>query len=570
MEDNDDFTTPPPSSTPFLRSSVKVPSTQMVPKHMYKRLVKKSIVYRPIKNRKVNTYSRLFDSVSLVKQKLEPHQVQLFRKTAFGPFLDARKMCCSGLLIHYLLGNLVEVENVANPFHLYFEIQDRVVHFSVLDFTTILGLNYHDTVPTIEQESSYRGSFWLKYFPTNSRVTRSDIKLLYQSLVKGMETDEDIIRLSLIYVLSHSFLSADPKIALNSSYLNLIDDIDAFNSYPWGRVIWSDMVSCFKNGANCLKLNEAHYNVYGCVVALQVWAFESFPALREVGLALLVDPDAFPRVLRWTSAKKNPNTLNCSIFSNPNFVFQPITPSTIELNHDNVHQSGILVDSNPPVSPKPTSKLTPCSTSEKKQRRKKSNVSVGAKKQSTRTNNCRGEGGCVDMADHLPRSEFVAKIAVFNDELNSLRSLISELQAKVKVQDEVILMLKQRLHDNSSGQFTSPLRTNSVPQQAQDGSSGHHENGVHKNAAPDNLMYEKDNPAPHGVETVPLATNYPSNASDEELDVSMTQILNVAFDLYDPKDTNLSASKDINNDVSQPHTSTSFLNQVSTLPYSIF
>ncbi|CAH9100059.1 unnamed protein product [Cuscuta europaea] len=304
MEDNDDFTTPPLSSTPFLRSSMKVSSTHK-PKHMYKRLVKKSIVYKPIKNRKVNTYSRLFDSVSLVKQKLEPHPMQLFRKTVFDPFLDARKMCCSGLLIHYLLGNLVEVENVANPFRLYFEIQHRVVHFSVLDFTTILGLNYHDTVPTVEQESSYRGAFWLKYFPTNYRVTRSDIKSLCQSLVKGTETDEDIIRLSLIYVLSHSFLSAHPKIALNSSYLNLIDDIDAFNSYLWGRVIWSDMVSCFKNGANCLKLNEAHYNVYGCVVALQVWAFESFPGLREVGLALLVDRVAFPRVLRWTSAKKN-------------------------------------------------------------------------------------------------------------------------------------------------------------------------------------------------------------------------------------------------------------------------
>ncbi|CAH9139430.1 unnamed protein product [Cuscuta epithymum] len=90
MEEADDFATPPQSSIPIWRSSRKL-SLPRKPTRIYKRVVKKPLVYKNIKSRKVNTFSRLFDSMSLVKDKLRPHQLKLFQKTVFGPFLDVRK-----------------------------------------------------------------------------------------------------------------------------------------------------------------------------------------------------------------------------------------------------------------------------------------------------------------------------------------------------------------------------------------------------------------------------------------------------------------------------------------------
>ncbi|CAH9095341.1 unnamed protein product [Cuscuta epithymum] len=76
-------------------------------------------------------------------QKLEPHQLALFTKTIFGPFLDSRNMCCSRQLIQYLLGNLVEFDNSNNPFHLYFNI----LMSSYINECVVLMLKFAEVLP---------------------------------------------------------------------------------------------------------------------------------------------------------------------------------------------------------------------------------------------------------------------------------------------------------------------------------------------------------------------------------------------------------------------------------------
>ncbi|CAH9124314.1 unnamed protein product [Cuscuta epithymum] len=209
------------------------------------RAVKKQIVNKDT-TRRVNTFSRLYEVINLVRSKLLPKQLELFSTTVFGKFLDAKEMQCSGQLLHFLIGNLVKhgSDDTVVGGVLYFDIEDRLVSFTISDLGHILGLNVSDKVPSYQNLVTDRGRVWQKYFPScATRVKRKDIKKVFKAIERGKEDDNDIVSLSLLYVLSHSFLAAEEKVAVNSIHINLVDDIDKFNAYPWGRVIWENMVA---------------------------------------------------------------------------------------------------------------------------------------------------------------------------------------------------------------------------------------------------------------------------------------------------------------------------------------
>ncbi|CAH9125721.1 unnamed protein product, partial [Cuscuta epithymum] len=311
--------TSPPVTTPSRRVSNRLALMHNAnPK--YKRLAEKSLVYKEISNRKVNTFSRLYDSIQLIKSKLLPAQLQLFSETVFGKFLHAKEITCCGQLLHLLLGNLVELDDCekdgSSGFH--FEIENRLISFSVSEFTEILGLRFDDHFESNPPAITERGVIWTNYFPTRkTRVFRSDIKNLFKTLEKGQLPNDDIVKLSLLFVLSHAFLAADGQVSLNKHYINLVDNLENFNSYPWGSVIWADMINYFKAGVDSMISNK-HYNVYSCVMALQVWAYEVFPALKETHITELVDTNAYPLILRWSSTSRPSSAcLKRIIFSNP-------------------------------------------------------------------------------------------------------------------------------------------------------------------------------------------------------------------------------------------------------------
>ncbi|CAH9092678.1 unnamed protein product, partial [Cuscuta europaea] len=230
---------------------------------------------------------------------------------------------------------MVEVSNIQNA--LSFEIEGRIISFSVSDFSHIMGFPYDEIVSIVHDNDSERGDIWNTYFPDcKTKVKRRDIKSVFQSIQRGRKPEENIVKLSLLYVLSHAFLAAEGQVSIHSTYLNLVDDLAAFNSYPWGRVIWDDMVGYFKASLKSIESNPSHYNVYGCVIALQVWAFESFPALKVINLAHLVDPCSEPSILKWSStAKPSSESLKDAIFCNKGFLFTPISQSDSVRELDN-------------------------------------------------------------------------------------------------------------------------------------------------------------------------------------------------------------------------------------------
>ncbi|XP_073303760.1 uncharacterized protein [Primulina huaijiensis] len=98
----------------------------------------------------------------------------------------------------------------------------------------------------------------------------------------------------------------DPK------YLRLIDDLDRFNSYPWGRVAFRDAVRCLKKDLlgryNYLtetqgrKEVDGSFLIGGFVLPLQILAYECYPSVaQKVARRRDVDDLMLPRMFQWVT-----------------------------------------------------------------------------------------------------------------------------------------------------------------------------------------------------------------------------------------------------------------------------
>ncbi|CAH9109662.1 unnamed protein product, partial [Cuscuta europaea] len=118
-------------------------------------------------------------------------------------------------------------------------------------------------------------------------------------------------------------------------YINMVDDRDLVKQYPWGDEMWRDLLEKVpKWTQNIIKATKDRFTFRGFVFALQIWAFESFPALRLANVCTVEEGrrSMWPRLLKWSVPKKtNIATLADAIFQNEEFEYQPMKPTEEEL-----------------------------------------------------------------------------------------------------------------------------------------------------------------------------------------------------------------------------------------------
>ena len=50
------------------------------------------------------------------------------------------------------------------------------------------------------------------------------------------------VKIALIYFLEGLLLGADPNRNVSTFHMRIVDDLDMFNSYPWGTVVYDTTV----------------------------------------------------------------------------------------------------------------------------------------------------------------------------------------------------------------------------------------------------------------------------------------------------------------------------------------
>ncbi|KAL5547633.1 hypothetical protein UlMin_002864 [Ulmus minor] len=247
-------------------------------------------------------------AINLVKKFLTPTQKSKFRSTSFGHFLDFEPLVFSGQLVHCML--LKEVFHL-NPNEMMFKVHETLLKFSISDFALITGLNCAEYLSFCNEDGIPKqlpfGSSWLcsKYFPGKSSIYRGDLyDFLDQNQVKD---DTDAIKLVLIFIVDYILLSKKDNKLVDKYLWHMVDSLDMFGSFPWGRksflLTLEYLKKALKGKQTDSQQDVIHYELFGFPTAFQIWIYECFISLPKTVISY--NGPKIPRICSWSKAFKS-------------------------------------------------------------------------------------------------------------------------------------------------------------------------------------------------------------------------------------------------------------------------
>ncbi|KAK2661998.1 hypothetical protein Ddye_000572 [Dipteronia dyeriana] len=249
--------------------------------------------------KKISYFSSLKDTIKNINNKLTMQQKIMFKQTCFGNFLSmgGNRLIFSAKMVHQLL--LRQVEN-PNTNEMWFSVGEKLIRFSMQEFCIVTGLDC-SPYPSVDVHSKVEGIRLRDEVFFGNMDLHININDLEAASVKAsIDNDKTIVKLALLYLLETVLLVTGKNPPLNSQHLLLVDDLEKFNKYLWGRV-------CFEMTMNSLKdaLREKKpivYNLVGFPFAFQVWAFEAMPSIGTLSPKFATKYGcALPRINRWWS-----------------------------------------------------------------------------------------------------------------------------------------------------------------------------------------------------------------------------------------------------------------------------
>nr|KAJ0186814.1 hypothetical protein LSAT_V11C900479840 [Lactuca sativa] len=160
---------------------------------------------------------------------------------------------CHPLLCHYLMCKEVTTFDPANLEELLFPVGDYLVCFNRKSLCLVTDLRFGDYF----HPSSGFPAFRERVFPFMSlsrSVTMDDLTNVFNNSLRQL-SNEDVVRVSLVYMLKQGFLGKYPQQPVTNEHMTLISNLQKFNrhnsfyphyikmrhiliKYPWGRLIW--------------------------------------------------------------------------------------------------------------------------------------------------------------------------------------------------------------------------------------------------------------------------------------------------------------------------------------------
>ncbi|BBH02168.1 DNA glycosylase superfamily protein [Prunus dulcis] len=170
-----------------------------------------------------------------------------------------------------------------------------------------------------------------------------------------MRDADDVLKLGFVYFAVFVLLGSEKHVHIDMRYLKLAEDLEEFGKYPWGAVCYAktnasllralcadyQRVKVPKKAAKTKKSEKKakttatgrprEYHLKGFAYALQIWAYEVFPALAALHLVVHEDNAYIPRLLHWRS-NSSPRfyELMSQVFENREVDVQLLRPSVID------------------------------------------------------------------------------------------------------------------------------------------------------------------------------------------------------------------------------------------------
>ncbi|KAK0584354.1 hypothetical protein LWI29_011836 [Acer saccharum] len=267
-------------------------------------------------------------------------QKQRFMESCFGHFLRMhRQMQFSGAIVHHLL--LRELHHDGPNDEMRFMLGNTSVRFSRVEFCLITGLKF-GVVPDTTGYLAVENGIHQRYFGGRDVVK---IEELRAKVRLGQWTEQfDVVKLCMLSML-HVFLTGvDERGDVPIWQLRFVENLDAFDVYPWGSYVYSYSIYGFMNALYDRKMRFEHrqqvkgkekhpkekYNIYGFAYSLLIFALEVIPDLAT-NFAQRTNNDPFPRILKWEFTKRPRPDKIIKIIKDKMFTEEKLNPTDQEL-----------------------------------------------------------------------------------------------------------------------------------------------------------------------------------------------------------------------------------------------
>ncbi|XP_071691474.1 uncharacterized protein [Rutidosis leptorrhynchoides] len=247
--------------------------------------------------------------ISEIKEKLKgTPRLDLLRRTCFGSWLNLKLDRTEGALIHYILQMQVPVREPHDPLlhSLIYEVGGFRVKFGPKEFCLITGFRFGEQnwKPLKPKVLPFRERVFSHVKKGN--ITLEELSMVFNGSQFNELTHEDAVRVCLLMMLHYIFLGygGDKGYVVDAYWLELVESMEEWNSYPWGTDIWmhthmklKDVIP--KNRNKHLKTpkgKKVSYTLGGFIWPFQIWIFEAFP----VSLDFFIKDEGFlPRGVQW-------------------------------------------------------------------------------------------------------------------------------------------------------------------------------------------------------------------------------------------------------------------------------
>ncbi|CAA3026196.1 Hypothetical predicted protein [Olea europaea subsp. europaea] len=220
-----------------------------------------------------------------------------------------------------------------NNEEMWFYVARRYARLSISEFYLVTGPRCHgqcDTQMYDSRTSKLKG----KYFSQVDNVTHEDIKstFIYACQMPNLDLveallDVAIARMGALYFLTTYLFPRDYKKVVDNYLFALVEDFDAMNRFPWGKLLFYITLGSLKDR---LSRKAPHYRLRSMLVAFQVWIYETFPTLD--GIIVTRTSKTHPRMMNWM-IDEQPSAAKlegADCFANVDIVIYDTEPSEIE------------------------------------------------------------------------------------------------------------------------------------------------------------------------------------------------------------------------------------------------
>ena len=174
----------------------------------------------------------MFESWSkFIKDNLDKTDLEWFRGTQFGILLDVPTHYKHASQLLWAL--VLRMAHCNREHELWMVVNNVLLRYSLIEYTLITGLNCFRLADTAGLQAT--NAFKQRHWPQHKVVSLNDVF----SRMKSTEApygDEKKKMMLLLFIVG-ALMTNDKRIAsIDQTYLDLVEDIDAFNQYAWGRV----------------------------------------------------------------------------------------------------------------------------------------------------------------------------------------------------------------------------------------------------------------------------------------------------------------------------------------------